>query len=134
MHSFKLVQQPTTRLTCRSTRSTPLESSYNFSLHVNFHSIYSMSPSCYYFTIDNFLITIRFYDCNFWALTYSTNDFGNESRLKTSHRKYSWKCSNWSRITWYILCCSTFSFCSFFRSCNCYLLWNNLQSWKHSWL
>merc|ERR1712061_482258 len=25
------------------------------------------------------------------------------------------------------LCCSSFSFCSFFRSCNCYLLWNNLQ-------
>merc|ERR1712048_870673 len=25
------------------------------------------------------------------------------------------------------LCCSTFSFCSFFRSCNCYLLWNNLN-------
>merc|ERR1712228_963852 len=24
---------------------------------------------------------------------------------------------------------SSFSFCSFFRSCNCYLLWNNLQ-WR----
>merc|ERR1712012_665040 len=27
------------------------------------------------------------------------------------------------------LCCSSFSFCSFFRSCNCYLLWSDLQ-WK----
>ena len=66
-----------------------------------------------------FIFFRRLFEDIFWALTYSTNDFGNESRLKTSHRKYSWKCSNWSRITWYILCCSTFSFCSFFRSCNC---------------
>merc|ERR1712222_273042 len=33
-----------------------------------------------------------------------------------------------------ILCCSSFSFCSFFRSCNCYLLWNNLQWRKDSCL
>ena len=70
-----------------------------------------------------FIFFRRLFEDIFWALTYSTNDFGNESRLKTSHRKYSWKCSNWSRITWYILCCSTFSFCSFFRSCNCYWNW-----------
>ena len=37
------------------------------------------------------------------------------------------KCGSGSRITWYLLCCSSFSFCSFFRSCNWYLLWNNLQ-------
>merc|ERR1712182_82611 len=29
-----------------------------------------------------------------------------------------------------ILCCCSFSFCSFFRSCNCYLLWNNLNGEK----
>merc|ERR1712099_82421 len=29
---------------------------------------------------------------------------------------------------------SSFSFCSFFRSCNCYLLWNNLQWRKDYWL
>merc|ERR1712078_339377 len=49
------------------------------------------------------------------------------------NRSNSWKCSSGSRITGYILCCSSFSFCSFFRSCNCYLLWNNLQWRKDSW-
>merc|ERR1712173_413083 len=34
----------------------------------------------------------------------------------------------------YILCRSSFSFCSFFRSCNCYLLWSDLQWRKDSWL
>merc|ERR1711981_838304 len=42
------------------------------------------------------------------------------------NRSNSWKCSSGSSITRYILCCSSFSFCSFFRSCNCYLLWNDL--------
>merc|ERR1711862_564397 len=50
------------------------------------------------------------------------------------NRSNSWKCSSGSRITRYILCCSSFSFCSFFRSCNCYLLWNNLQWRKDSCL
>ena len=50
------------------------------------------------------------------------------------NRNNSWKCCCGSRITWYILCCSSFSFCSFFRSCNCYLLWNNLQWRKDCWL
>merc|ERR1712151_295348 len=50
------------------------------------------------------------------------------------NRSNSWKCSSGSRITWYILCCSSFSFCSFFRSCNCYLLWSDLQWRKDSWL
>ena len=45
------------------------------------------------------------------------------------NRNNSWKCSCGSRITWYILCCCSFSFCSFFRSCNCYLLWSDLQ-WR----
>merc|ERR1712129_90819 len=34
----------------------------------------------------------------------------------------------------FILCCSSFSLCSFFRSCNYYLLWNNLQWRKDCWL
>merc|ERR1712050_499901 len=49
------------------------------------------------------------------------------------NRSNSWKCSSGFSITRYILCCSSFSFCSFFRSCNCYLLWNNLQWRKDSW-
>jgi len=32
------------------------------------------------------------------------------------------------------ICCSSFSLCSFFRSCNYYLLWNNLQWRKDCWL
>merc|ERR1711924_299023 len=46
------------------------------------------------------------------------------------NRSNSWKCSSGSSITLYILCCSSFSFCSFFRSCNCYLLWNDLRCKK----
>ena len=48
------------------------------------------------------------------------------------NRNNSWKCCCGSRITWFILCCSSFSLCSFFRSCNYYLLWNitTLQTCK----
>jgi hypothetical protein len=40
------------------------------------------------FIFFHLTIGILFEDI-FWALTYSTNDFGNESRLKTSHRSTS---------------------------------------------
>ena len=46
----------------------------------------------------------------------------------------SWKCSSGYRITWYILCGCSFSFCSIFRSCNCYILWNYLLSRKDCWI
>merc|ERR1711924_113446 len=49
------------------------------------------------------------------------------------NRSNSWKCGSGSSITRYILCCSSFSFCSFFRSCNCYLLWNNFRYRKDCW-
>ncbi len=42
------------------------------------------------------------------------------------NRNNSWKCSSRSRITWYILCCGSFSFCTFFGSCNWYLLCHNI--------
>merc|ERR1739838_645062 len=103
-----------------------------------FAPVFQGSPEVVYPRINNFSILILFPSYLLLILSLIS-----EFILWTSlfinvyyrwlNRSNSWKCSSGSRITSYILCCCSFSFCSFFRSCNCYLLWNNLQWRKDSW-